>query len=275
MTCFEFKGGIGTASRRLDREAGGYTVGVLVQANFGLRAGLAIAGVPVGREITEGASRHAKEEGRLDHRGGRHRRPAAAAPAAAGGPRAPLGLARMGSSGERLGRHFPCLFDRQSRCGKARNGARSWRCSPTIAQPALFAAVEATEEAILNALVAARTMTGINDYTVHALPHDRLVQALKKHGRLLEAGQRVVTGAAGAANQSDRCNIGVADSSPPSTDRGRRRENFLNGRLGTQRSRSSRAASSVTMDCECLRETDSRRAIADCVVRLAPRPPIG
>src|SRR5262249_23676319 len=57
MTCFEFAGGIGTASRKLDAKAGGYTLGVLVQANFGLRPQLTIAGVPVGKEITEDAFR--------------------------------------------------------------------------------------------------------------------------------------------------------------------------------------------------------------------------
>src|SRR5207237_2781982 len=57
MTCFEFKGGIGTASRKLADRQGGFTVGVLVQSNFGLRHQLRVAGVPVGQEIPEGASR--------------------------------------------------------------------------------------------------------------------------------------------------------------------------------------------------------------------------
>src|SRR5262249_45854011 len=64
MTCFEFKGGIGTASRKLGAKQGGYTLGVLVQANFGLRHQLQVAGVPVGREVPEGAFRR-KEAGSI------------------------------------------------------------------------------------------------------------------------------------------------------------------------------------------------------------------
>jgi L-aminopeptidase/D-esterase-like protein len=65
MICYEFKGGIGTASRRLSEDEGAYTVGVLVQSNFGLRSQLTIAGVPVGRELSEGASERKDEQGSI------------------------------------------------------------------------------------------------------------------------------------------------------------------------------------------------------------------
>jgi D-aminopeptidase len=88
MICHDFKGGIATASRRLPEESGGYTVGVLVQANHGLRRGLTIAGVPVGREITDllpeihpPAQTGSPGQDQLDHRGDRHGRTAAPAPA--------------------------------------------------------------------------------------------------------------------------------------------------------------------------------------------------
>jgi L-aminopeptidase/D-esterase-like protein len=183
MTCCEFKGGIGTASRKLDAKLGGFTVGVLVQANFGLRPQLQIAGVPVGREITEGAYR-TRESGSiiiaiatdaplLPHQLKRLAR------------RASLGLARTGSvAGNGSGDIF--LAFSTANPGAARKDAPGpVTMLPNEAMNPLFeATVQATEEAIINALVAAETMTGRDGHKVIALPHDRLREVLKKYNRL-------------------------------------------------------------------------------------------
>jgi L-aminopeptidase/D-esterase-like protein len=183
MTCFEFKGGIGTGSRKLDVKQGGWTVGVLVQANFGLRHQLLIAGVPVGREIDEGAYR-SREGGSilivvavdaplLPHQLKRLAR------------RAGLGLARTGSiAGNGSGDLF--LAFSTANPGAARAGAPvALTALPNERMNPLFeATVQATEEAIVNALVAAETMTGRDGHRVLALPHDRLRAVLKKYHRL-------------------------------------------------------------------------------------------
>jgi D-aminopeptidase len=185
MTCFEFKGGIGTASRRLGEKRGGYTVGVLVQANFGRRQQLLIAGVPVGREITEGTFRK-KEEGSiivlvasdaplLPHQLKRLAR------------RSALGLARTGSvSGNTSGDLF-LAFSTANPEASTRDGVASLTMLPNERMDALFeSTVQATEEAIVNALVAAETMTGRDGHRVIALPHDRLRYVLKKYSRLAD-----------------------------------------------------------------------------------------
>ncbi len=183
MVCFEFKGGIGTASRRLDARHGGHTLGVLVQANFGLRRQLTVAGVPVGREITDGTFRDdeagsiiivvATDAPLLPHQLDRLAR------------RAAMGLARTGSlamngSGD--------LFLAFSTANPGVAGARSEVTAaalPNGAMNPLFAAtVEATEEAIVNALVAGETTTGVDGHRVLGLPHDRLRAVLAKYGRL-------------------------------------------------------------------------------------------
>jgi D-aminopeptidase len=185
MTCFEFKGGIGTASRRLDKSAGGYTVGVLVQANFGLRPQLRIAGVPVGIAITEGAYR-TRESGSiiiivatdaplLPHQCKRLAR------------RAGLGLARTGSvAGNGSGDIFITFSTANAAAGKSGQVAQVRMLANDRMNGLFEATVQAAEEAILNALVAAETMTGIDDHTAIALPHDRLVEVLGKYCRLVE-----------------------------------------------------------------------------------------
>jgi D-aminopeptidase len=179
MTCFEFKGGIGTSSRRLTARQGAYVVGVLVQANFGVRHQLLIAGFPVGREITEGTFRK-KEEGSiivviatdaplLPHQLKRLAR------------RAALGLARTGSvSGNTSGDLF-LAFSTANQQAAGRDGPVNLTMLPNERIDALFeATAQATEEAVVNALVAAETMTGRDGHRVIALPHDRLVEVLKK-----------------------------------------------------------------------------------------------
>jgi D-aminopeptidase len=187
MTCFEFKGGIGTASRRLSPKQGGYTVGVLVQANFGLRPQLLVAGVPVGREITEGAFRSremgsiiivvATDAPLLPHQLKRLAR------------RASLGLARTGSvAGNGSGDLFLAFSTANAEAAKPKGLARLTALPNEEMNPLFEATVQATEEAILNALVAARTMTGRDGHQVLALPHDRLREVLKKYNRLAEPG---------------------------------------------------------------------------------------
>ena len=183
MVCHEFKGGIGTASRKLGAKAGGYTVGVLVQCNYGLRDQLRIAGVPVGREIRDHLV-YSQENGSiivvvatdaplLPHQLKRLAR------------RVSLGLGRMGSvSGNGSGDIF-IAFSTANPGAAQSTGLRSASMVSHEQIGGLFtAAVEATEEAVVNALVAAETMTGAGDHTVIALPHDRLREALKKYNRL-------------------------------------------------------------------------------------------
>jgi L-aminopeptidase/D-esterase-like protein len=187
MVTHEFKGGIGTASRRLEIAAGHYTVGALVQSNYGIRKTLRIAGVPVGQEITDllpGKVPQAEERGSiivviatdaplLPHQ---MRRVA---------QRASLALGRMGSyASNGSGDNFVALSTANPHAAARTGTARLEMLPNDVLGPLFLATVEATEEAIVNALVAARTMTGANGYTVHALPHDRLQMALKKHGRL-------------------------------------------------------------------------------------------
>ena len=193
MVCYEFKGGTGTASRRLAATAGAYSVGVLVQCNCGRRDFLRIAGVPVGRELQDG-----KVYSQLKAPGG--------VPAEDTGSiiivvatdapllphqlkrlarRATLGLARTGSiSGNGSGDIF-IAFSTANPGAAAPAGLRHLDMVPNDQMDPLFeATVEATEEAIVNAMVGARTMTGIDNHTVEALPHDKLQEVLKKYNRL-------------------------------------------------------------------------------------------
>ena len=184
MICHEFKGGIGTASRKLAEKDGGYTVGVLVQCNYGLRRLLRVAGVPVGQEIREQLVWEqdtgsiiivvATDAPLLPHQLKRLAR------------RAALGLARNGSiSGDSSGDIFIAF-------STANPGAAQLTGLPQLTMlpngrisPLFEATVEATEEAIINALVAAETMTGVDDHKVIALPHDRLQQILRRYNRLI------------------------------------------------------------------------------------------
>jgi len=189
MTVHGFKGGIGTASRKLDAEQGEYTIGALVQANYGIRRTLRIAGVPVGEEITDlqsGIPARPEEHGSiivviatdaplLPHQ---LRRVA---------QRASLALGRMGSYASNSSGDIFIAFSTANPGAAARTGTRTLAMLPNDQLGSIFlATVEATEEAIVNAMVAARTMVGANGYTAHALPHDRLRAVLKKYGRLRE-----------------------------------------------------------------------------------------
>ncbi|MFL5721867.1 MAG: P1 family peptidase [Chloroflexota bacterium] len=199
MVCHEFKGGIGTASRVIPADRGGFTVGVLVQANYGKRAWLRVDGVPVGQEIgvDDVSSPH-------DSLG------AAPGPGPGSGSiivvvatdapllphqcerlaqRAGLGIARAGGTGGHTSGDLFIAFatgndlppDDEDRPSVRIDAVRS-AGDGTI--DALFdGAIEATEEAIVNALVAAETMVGRDGITAHALPHGRLMEVMGRYGR--------------------------------------------------------------------------------------------
>jgi D-aminopeptidase len=196
MVCYSFKGGIGTSSRRVPASAGSYTVGVLVQANFGRRPELTIAGVPVGREITDFMPETNRRPGGdidLDHEGSVIVVIATDAPLSSRqldriAARAALGLARTGAtSGNSSGDIFIAF--------STANAVPQSSTSPTLTatfispessgtlNPLFQATVEATDEAVLNALMKAETMTGINGNRVHAIPYDRLKAVMAKYGR--------------------------------------------------------------------------------------------
>jgi D-aminopeptidase len=185
MICNEFKGGIGTSSRVLDAKAGGYTIGVLVQCNYGRRDQLRIAGVPVGKEIPEHPA-----YGKDEDTGSIIIVIATDAPLIPTqlkrvARRASLGLGRDGSySGDGSGDIF-VAFSTANPGAASPEGIRDLKMLPNDSlDPVFLATVQATEEAVVNAMVAAETMTGIDDHTVIALPHDRLREVLKKYNRL-------------------------------------------------------------------------------------------
>jgi len=191
MICNEFKGGIGTSSRRVDARLGAYTVGVLVQCNYGVRRNLRIAGVPVGLEIPEDK---AFSDGAFaqDDRGSIIVVVATDAPLLPHqlkrlARRVSLGLGRNGSiSGNGSGDIF-IAFSTANSGAVTPDGPIQLTMLPNDRMDPLFAAtVEATEEAIINAMVAAETMTGIENHKVIALPHEKLREVLKKYNRLVE-----------------------------------------------------------------------------------------
>ncbi|ADO73068.1 P1 family peptidase [Stigmatella aurantiaca] len=211
MICHAFKGGIGTASRKLPEAQGGYTVGVLVQCNYGHRKPFSVAGVPVGEEISDlqpcttgsqppsnplvsgmascpekGASRGenfpgdlgsiivivATDAPLLPHQLGRIAR------------RVPLGIGKMGGFGSDSSGDIFLAFSTQGTRPAAQGTVSSVSMLENDRLTPLFeATVQATQEAILNALLAADTMTGADGVRVFALPQDRLIEAMKKYGR--------------------------------------------------------------------------------------------
>jgi L-aminopeptidase/D-esterase-like protein len=188
MVCYGFKGGIGTASRRLGQTDGGYTVGVLLQANFGVRRQLMVAGVPVGREIVEGNPREGASEAEagsvivvvatdaplLPHQLKRLAR------------RVSLGLARTGAmSGNGSGDIFIAFSTANPGAFTGSGLAKVDMLSNEDISPLFDATALAAEEAVINALVASDTMTGANGRRVIGLPHDRLREVLRKYNRLV------------------------------------------------------------------------------------------
>jgi L-aminopeptidase/D-esterase-like protein len=171
MVCHGFKGGIGTASRVLSEDRGGYAVGALVQANYGSRSLLTIAGVPVGKHIK--GHKRVRNLGAGDTGSGSiHQLERLAR-------RVPLGIARMGGIGSNSSGDIFLAFSTANPGAARRTGTADLKMLPNDAiSPLLLATIEATEEAITNALIAAETMTGINGNTVFELPHDQLKRIL-------------------------------------------------------------------------------------------------
>ncbi|WP_163997128.1 P1 family peptidase [Pyxidicoccus caerfyrddinensis] len=215
MVCHGFKGGIGTASRKLPDAEGGYTVGVLVQCNYGARRLLSVEGVPVGEEVTdlrtcyEGTQKPANEmfgkvlpcsaSGGVTKPTMKEGSGSIIVAVATDAPllphqlarlarRVPLGIAKMGGLGENASGDIFLAFSTQhlKAPGDAPIASVSVLDNERM-NPLFEATVQATQESILNAMLAADTMTGAEGIRVFALPHDRLVKAMRKYGRLTSA----------------------------------------------------------------------------------------
>lgn len=213
MVCNQFKGGIGTSSRKLSAELGGYTIGVLVQCNYGSRRRLSIAGVPMAPEIQGAqtclaitnpaqedlkgmASCDGKTTGLapslLEERGSIIIVVATDAPLLPHqlkrvAKRAGLGVGRMGGIGGDSSGDIFIAFSTANRIDDDTPERLSAQFVPNERiNPIFEATVDCVEEAITNAMVAAETMTGADGLRVYALPTDQVVAALRKHGRLVE-----------------------------------------------------------------------------------------
>ena len=193
MVCYGFKGGIGTSSRVVTVGTANYVVGVLVQCNCGRRSQLRIGGLPVGQEIATTpppfaslGSPYKEDTGSiiivlatnaplLPHQAKRLAR------------RATLGLGRTGSvSGNGSGDIFIAFSNVNPGAAAATSATNVSMLPNDSLDPVFEGAVQATEEAIINAMVGAETMVGVDGHKVEALPHDGLRQVLKKYNRLVE-----------------------------------------------------------------------------------------
>jgi L-aminopeptidase/D-esterase-like protein len=210
MTCLGFKGGIGTASRKLPANQGGYTVGVLVQCNFGARRDLRIAGVPVGEEITDlqpciannepdppgVRRRHCDAPGHDDTLDDAPEQGSIIVVVATDAPLLPhelkriatrvsLGVGRQGGFGGNSSGDIFIAFSTANPKAWSSDSVTSVRMLTNDRISPLFqATAQATEAAIINALLAAETTTGANDYRVYAMPVDRMLEAMRKYGRI-------------------------------------------------------------------------------------------
>jgi len=187
MIVHGFKGGTGTSSRKVTIRQAAYTVGVLVQANYGGRDQLTIAGVPVGNEIQDLRPQAGEEDAGsiivviatdaplLPHQLKRI------------AERASLGIGKTGGIGSNgSGDIFIAFSTANPGATGSSDPVRLDMLPNDWINPLFTATVQATEEAIVNAMIAAETMEGINGHVVHAIPHDRLRSVLKKYGRLKE-----------------------------------------------------------------------------------------
>lgn len=192
MRTFEFSGGTGTASRRVETPFGNFMLGVLVQSNFGVRGELLIAGVPVGADISD-----------LQPQTGLLPKPegnsivviiATDAPLIPNqlqrlARRATLALGRMGGNGHSGSGDIFLAFSTANRMNAYWGKEVNHLSMLPDMNPLFEAAVQATEEAIVNALVAGRTTTGVDGNTVYGLPLDRVQDILRQHGRLQAIAQ--------------------------------------------------------------------------------------
>ena len=189
MVCHSFKGGIGTASRVVTIKNQDYTLGVLVQANYGDRKNLTIAGVPVGKEITDLMPRDSYEQ---NHEGDGSiivviatDAPLLAHQMKRLARRVPMGVGKVGGYGHDGSGDIFIAFSTANSNVAFSDGTVNVEMLPNWMMSPLFeATVQAVEEAIVNTLVAAETMEGINNNKVWALPHDRLIQIMKKYNRI-------------------------------------------------------------------------------------------
>ncbi len=194
MLLFGFKGGIGTASRTVQVEDATYTIGVLVQGNFGRAPQLLVDGVPVGRALVGdseewpvGGETLSAREGSVivvigtdlpltDRQLGRLCR------------RGMLGLSRVGAAAGHTSGDLLIAFSNARENRVDRTAETPFLSGRHLADdrinPVFQATIEATAEAVLNAMIAAETMTGRDGHTVQALPHDRLREVMRAHGRL-------------------------------------------------------------------------------------------
>ncbi|AHM58180.1 d-aminopeptidase (plasmid) [Peptoclostridium acidaminophilum DSM 3953] len=191
MTCHEFKGGSGTSSRVLAEEDGGYTVGVFVQANHGKRKNLKIGGVHVGKELTDlmpeihttpapppGAGSIivviATDAPLLPHQLKRLAR------------RAALGIGNIGGMGENSSGDIFVAFSTANDGASNRHENVNVDMLPNDRMNPIFeAVVHATEEAVVNSMIAAETTVGINGNTIHAIPIEQLLEILKRENKLV------------------------------------------------------------------------------------------
>ena len=189
MVCHSFKGGIGTASRVVTIKNQDYTLGVLVQANYGDRKNLTIAGVPVGKEITDLMPRDSYEK---NHEGDGSiivviatDAPLLAHQMKRLARRVPMGVGKVGGYGSDGSGDIFIAFSTANSNVAFSDGTVNVEMLPNwMISPLFEATVQAVEEAIINTLVAAETMEGINNNKVWALPHDRLIQIMKKYNRI-------------------------------------------------------------------------------------------
>jgi L-aminopeptidase/D-esterase-like protein len=187
MICHQFKGGIGTSSRKVKIADQEYTLGVLVQANYGIRETFTIAGVPLGDKFPDlmPVFRPMDEEtGSI------------IVVVATDAPllplqlkrlarRVPLGISKVGGYASNGSGDIFIAFSTANSGAAARVGVQQIEMLPNDQMSPLFlATAQAVEESIVNALIAAKTMVGINGNTVYALPHDRLIEILKEYKRI-------------------------------------------------------------------------------------------
>ncbi|PHM54351.1 DmpA family aminopeptidase [Xenorhabdus sp. KK7.4] len=190
MNLFDFKGGTGTSSRVLDKKDGGYTVGVLVQGNFGFRDDLIIAGIPVGQEIQDLMPIYHGDKKKIKDAGSIIAVVATDAPLAPHqlekiAKRVSLGLARVGGVARNTSGEIFIAFSTANNDAFSREDIKTIKILPNDKLDPLYeATVSATEEAIINAMFAAETMVGRNGNTSYSIPKDRVIKILKRHNLL-------------------------------------------------------------------------------------------
>jgi D-aminopeptidase len=184
MMCYEFKGGTGTASRVVRHGGRSHTVGALVQANHGLRPWLGVLGVPVGRHLTEGRTR-AAESGSIIAVVGTDL-PLLPVQLQRLARRISIGVGRGGTpSGDGSGDLFLAFSTANDDAQADAAGLlRHDYIANQALDPVFLATVEAVEEAVINAMIAAETMTGVDDHRVLAIDHAALRDVMRRYGRL-------------------------------------------------------------------------------------------